>query len=66
MSAEVREGKLNKVDSAVDDAVGASKDGKDTKHRRASSTAGDVYNLADLGEYPQFNSSLRRLPRSLN
>jgi hypothetical protein len=44
MSAET-ENTLTKVDSLVDETN--AKKG----HRRASSLAADVYNLADLGEY---------------
>jgi len=47
MAAEVQETNLEKVDSAVSD-VPASPTEKKISHRRASSTASNVHNMADL------------------
>lgn len=49
MAAEVQETNLEKVDSAVSD-VPASPTEKKISHRRASSTASNVHNMADLGK----------------
>jgi hypothetical protein len=41
---------LTKVDSAVQGIDTAPKEAKETKHRRASSSANGVMNINDLGE----------------
>jgi hypothetical protein len=48
MAAEVQDPKLSKVDSAVADEPASPSDVK-KKDRRASSTASNVFNIADLG-----------------
>jgi hypothetical protein len=49
MAAEVQDGKLDKVDSAVSDQPASPSDVKEKKDRRSSSTTSGVFNIADLG-----------------
>lgn len=49
MAAEVQDPNLSKVDSAIADEPGSPTDAKPKKDRRTSSTASNVFNIADLG-----------------
>lgn len=49
MAADTQDSKLSKVDSAVADGPASPSDIKEKKDRRSSSTASNVFNIADLG-----------------
>lgn len=51
MAAEVQDGNLQKVDSAIaDEPASPSEIKAKAGHRRTSSTVSGVFNIADLGE----------------